>query len=868
MVQTSSAADFHDLEPLWTSCRALIGPIAHPWQGDLWSRVLGQHLPNVSAHTFDYTDSAVESDDSRCDVLLDPTLGDGASVGSPSIIIRDRYTHVVLPCRDRLLRDEAGAAVAVFVHSSDLSGESASAGILPDGLAHVDNVYATEPSIVARFPGATWCPVIHDLPPGSPSRPPTTEAPAVLLASITSGVATRLSRTVVEGNTVDEALSGLEKGGQITLRRGDYTSPSDLSAAIKESHFVVEVGHDGDYGFVATEAMAQGRVVLGSVSAQTRDTIAESTGLDVPIVEVSPESLGPTLLRLVGSPSDIAAITAAGRTYVEQVHSGSMSAAALSEFLTGERIHPAGQATAIDEATQHPETARGRIVMLVDNDVVRDSRVQKQARSAAESGWDVVLLGITRKKTMNQRFRWRIGDARVRLLYKSTGLKQPRRRRTPAPLTSLLAYRTRSAEIYDELQVEAARRSLQHDRALRQHKELPRAPGLSGNPAVLVFRRAGFLVRRKAVDIRSGATERLVRLTQDGSASTSLASLTWQRALGDRSWRELDPSLAEWDLVFGDTIDRLKPDIIHANDFRMLGVGARAKVRARQAGRTVSLVWDAHEYLPGLKENPGRSDLALYAYEREHIPFADRVITVSETLADMLVHDHGLTNRPYIVENAPVVTSLGDPRWAQAPDRDARDLRQDCGLGQDEPLLVYCGVAVAERGLETIVRGLELLPGVHAAFVVSNPHMEFVVEMVTLAEQLGVEDRLHVVTYVPVDHIVPYLSGADIGVVAAHHLTNNEISLPTKFREYAHARLALVVSDVKTVSEIVRRYGIGEVFVAGDHESFAQAVSLVLSDKQTYRWRLNRPGLLRAWSWDAAAEVLDSVYASLEAKHQ
>ena len=37
----------------------------------------------------------------------------------------------------------------------------------------------------------------------------------------------------------------------------------------------------------------------------------------------------------------------------------------------------------------------GRVVMLVDNGVEGDSRVQKTARSAAEAGWDVTLLGCS-----------------------------------------------------------------------------------------------------------------------------------------------------------------------------------------------------------------------------------------------------------------------------------------------------------------------------------------------------------------------------------------------------------------------------------------------------------------------------------------
>ncbi|MEK8143210.1 hypothetical protein NKH18_16640 [Streptomyces sp. M10(2022)] len=44
-----------------------------------------------------------------------------------------------------------------------------------------------------------------------------------------------------------------------------------------------------------------------------------------------------------------------------------------------------------DSTTGH--RSRGRVVMLVDNGVKGDSRVQKAARSAADAGWDVVLFG-------------------------------------------------------------------------------------------------------------------------------------------------------------------------------------------------------------------------------------------------------------------------------------------------------------------------------------------------------------------------------------------------------------------------------------------------------------------------------------------
>src|SRR5438045_992369 len=64
-----------------------------------------------------------------------------------------------------------------------------------------------------------------------------------------------------------------------------------------------------------------------------------------------------------------------------------------------------------------------RIVMLVDNGIDGDSRVQKQARSAAAAGFDVTLLGIA--KTGPGRT-WTLGGAEARLVPFATPLAKRR----------------------------------------------------------------------------------------------------------------------------------------------------------------------------------------------------------------------------------------------------------------------------------------------------------------------------------------------------------------------------------------------------------------------------------------------------------
>jgi glycosyltransferase involved in cell wall biosynthesis len=497
-------------------------------------------------------------------------------------------------------------------------------------------------------------------------------------------------------------------------------------------------------------------------------------------------------------------------------------------------------------------TARGRIVMLVDNGVTGDSRVQKEARSAAEAGWDVVLLGKSKSKKEQT---WRIGDAEVRLLPVPGPLFRRRHEYRRAVLRSPLAYRPGPLAAYRRQKVKARRADLNIRLILAKQEG-----SALGRLRLLVPRLTARLLD-SWVTMRHRRTKALEKRRKDmDSALDRFTTAFWQRTMGDRSWRRLDPHLWDFEVAYGKVIDELGPDIVHANDFRMLGVGARAVLRARAKGRNVKLVWDAHEFLPGIKpwNSHPRWHIAQCAHEREYARHADAVTTVSDTLAGMLQERHGLAARPTVVLNAPDAEI--SPEQATEP---VPDLRELCGIGHDVPLTVYSGAAAPQRGLDIMVESLPLLPEVHTAFVVLNTESDYMKDLRERAEELGVAERLHILPYVPHYQVVRFLSAADLGVIPIHHWPNHEIALITKFFEYSHARLPLVVSDVKTMGAMVEQTGQGEVFRAEDVEDYVRAVKSVLGDSERYRSVYDGTGLLDQWTWEAQAERLDAVYAEL-----
>jgi len=503
-------------------------------------------------------------------------------------------------------------------------------------------------------------------------------------------------------------------------------------------------------------------------------------------------------------------------------------------------------------AQRAAEPRRPRVAMLVANGVKGDSRVQKIAWSMAAAGWDVTLVG---RAPGAEPERYRLGTADVLLVPvpKTVSAYEGARLRGGRPAAVLRpAYRAARAQLAAR-DAEAGRR-LRSQSAAAARAFLAERPGLD---ALLARSGRGPLGggARKAVGTVLGGVDRY------------------------GGWRWFNPWFADLELALGPVVRALDPDLIHAHDFHMVGIGARLAAELSTPSRTVRWVYDAHEYLRGI-EVPTRSDVRLrmrrrmlVGVEREYIGRADAVVTVSEGIAQRLADDHRLAHRPSVILNAPVIgAGAPDGETAPVPTHAAarqstksptRSLRADCALDDDIPLLLYSGGMSPRRGVAAAVEALAQLPGAHLALIARTEDPD-IPALIRRAGQLDVSARLHVVPYVPVDQVVPYISSATLGLIPILHLPNHELSLITKYFEYLHACLPIVTSDVREMAAETRRLGVGEVFTAGDATALAAAVTRVLEAPGRYRAVYEGPSDPRpASSWAGQANRLDALYRSL-----
>jgi len=510
--------------------------------------------------------------------------------------------------------------------------------------------------------------------------------------------------------------------------------------------------------------------------------------------------------------------------------------------------------------------------MLVANGVAGDSRVQKIAWSMAESGWEVTLLGRAPAGS-SAREEYALGRARVLLLPVGTELSGYQKAR----LNSSAAARRRAQ--YRSARAVVAEWDAQDGGAARRRSLVPGLTTAAAGAARAETR--AWLLDHPDVDSRIG------RISSGKVGGTLvLAGGAVRGALdGHGGWRSFNPWFRDLELAFAPIIAELEPDLIHAHDFHMVGIGARAAARLSTPARPVRWVYDAHEYLAGI-DVPGRKDVRgrlrrrmLMGVEREYIGRADAVVTVSQGIAERLAEDHRLRRRPLVVLNAPmgaaadaVVNSAGTvtgirPR-AGAPGSAGAGggVRAVLGLPRSTPLMLYSGGMAPRRGVASAVRALGELPGVHLVLVAREDDPD-VPALRELATRTGVAARLHTVPYVSPERVVFHIASADVGLIPILHRPNHELSLITKYFEYLHARLPIVCSDVREMARTTRELGVGEVYPAGDGSALAAAVRKVLAAPGRYRAAYRSGGagaaMVEELTWERQAAALDALYAEL-----
>lgn len=345
--------------------RLLIAPANFASQAVFWARA-AELLPGVFARSlaFGHAPSGMAA---RPDVSVDQRVGRSSHIWARrqrKQILRD-FTHVLYEAERPILgglyggdleaeiRDlqAHGVRVGFISHGSDIRTPSVHVDLEPyspfnsplDGLTDaleegsVKNrgllervglpTFVSTPDLLQYTPDAQWLPTLTDPKPWeslSPSRLGERK-PVVLHVP---------SKSALKGTAlIREQMQLLDDEGVIEYREASNVPYGDMPALVESADVVIDQVSMGLYGVASVEALLAGRIVVAQVGDYIRDHIRRETGLEVPIVEVNPKTIGRVVRDIANNPKDYLSRVDDGRSFAHAVHSADRAARVLEPFL-------------------------------------------------------------------------------------------------------------------------------------------------------------------------------------------------------------------------------------------------------------------------------------------------------------------------------------------------------------------------------------------------------------------------------------------------------------------------------------------------------------------------------------------------------
>lgn len=305
---------------------------------------------------------------------------------------------------------------------------------------------------------------------------------------------------------------------------------------------------------------------------------------------------------------------------------------------------------------------------------------------------------------------------------------------------------------------------------------------------------------------------------------------------------------------FGPTVPlwlerRQRPDVVHVFGFRdPIGSMVAGWCRVR---RTPYVFEALGMFGPKLRKVGLKR--ALDASVFRHVPSgAARMIACSEIERDEYIAGGVAPDRISVRPN-------GFPRIPQSV---PGALRSHLGIANDAPLVLSVGRVANGKGLDLLVRAVADNRGSHLAIVGPDDGHGTSAQLRSLASELDVTDRVHLVGPLDHDRVLTALADADVVGLASAHENFGMVAA-----EAASAGRAILLTDRCGVAELLGPDG--ALIVPFDLDAVREALGRLLADRGL-RTRLGERarGVADAWTWQRVVDLQRAVYDEVVRDHK
>lgn len=300
----------------------------------------------------------------------------------------------------------------------------------------------------------------------------------------------------------------------------------------------------------------------------------------------------------------------------------------------------------------------------------------------------------------------------------------------------------------------------------------------------------------------------------------------------------------------------LKPQIISGHDLIGLSVGWLSNIGRKDKAK---LIYDSHEFELGRNADRNKLQIFFIKYlERFLIKHCAFSIMVNDSIADEVQKIHKLKQRPIVVRSTPEKWTV-DPEVVQK-----HRLEFQSAFGNENPILMYHGAVVPDRGIEKLLEVVKAMPQTNAV-VLGNGAESYLTGLKQLAEQYGIIHRVLFHLAVPIEELWKYVGAADIGMVTIPPVAKSYYyMLPNKFFENIQSETPIIGSDFPEIRRLVQQYGFGLLCDSESTEDIRACVTRMLTDKELYN--ICKQNIVKAKEklcWENEKLVLQKAYLDL-----
>ena len=304
---------------------------------------------------------------------------------------------------------------------------------------------------------------------------------------------------------------------------------------------------------------------------------------------------------------------------------------------------------------------------------------------------------------------------------------------------------------------------------------------------------------------------------------------------------------------------RIPLHALHIHDLPLACVGLRL---SRLWG--IPLILDFHENYPAAlktweyaQERLARPFLEYNRwkrYEREMVAQADRIIVVIKEDKERFVRLGFPEEKFSVVANTINTSDFPTINWQKVKQ-----------IREQNFIILYEGGFGIYRGLETAIAAMPMI-------LKSIPNAKLILvgegrnryHLEQLARVKGINNRVNFTGWVSFKEIPTYIASSDVCLIPLLRMEKTETAMPHKLFHYWYLSKPVIVSNCRSLEQIVQEVSGGLVFQAGNPQDLAEKV-ICLKDFQL-RLEIGKRGrqaILNRYNWSVDSQRLVQLYREL-----